>query len=193
MELREAINGRRSVRKFKADAISPQDIKEIVEAGIMAPSGTNIQPWYFIAVSNPDALSELREIASTGALVFREALEKRFPDHPEVVASTTNFIGSLGQAPFVVLAFMRSPKPEDKNNAAVQSVAAAIENMILTAYEKGIGSCWMTSLSDGAAAEAIHERFAPDRGEFLALVTFGYPDQEPKCPKRKDDRVEYIF
>ena len=193
MELKDVIYGRRSIRKFKEQQISEQDIREIVDAGIMAPSATNIQHWYFIAICNPEALSELRDIAADGAAAFREKLEKRFPDHPDVVASTTNFIGSLGNAPFVVLAFLRSPEQEADNSPAVQSVAAAIENMVLAAYDKGIGSCWMTSLSAGDAAEAIHERFAPDRGSLLAIVTFGYPDQEPKCPKRKDDRVEFII
>ena len=192
MELKEAIEGRRSVRNFKDTKIAEEDIKEIVEAGIYAPSATNTQPWYFIAVSSPEAIEELRTIAKGGAEAFKGFLEKRFPTHPEVVESTTRFIGSLGNAPFAVLAFVRDPGTGTDDSPVIQSIAAAIQNMILTAYDKGIGSCWMTSLCGGEAADAIHERFAPDRGPLAAIITFGYSDETGKMPRRKDDRVEYL-
>ena len=193
MELKDAVYGRRSIRKFKDTPISEEDIREIVEAGTMAPSGTNIQPWYFVAVANPDAVAELREIASEGALGFMPRLQERFKDHPEVIKSTTSFIGTFGYAPFILLAFVRPAEVKDGRDTMIQSIAAGIENMCLTAYDKGIGSCWMTALITGGVAEKIRERFAPERGELVATVAFGYPDQEMKAPKRKDDRVEYIL
>lgn len=192
MELKEAIEGRRSCRKFKDIPVSDEDIKAIVESGINAPSATNTQPWYFIAVSDPVVIEELRTVARGGAEVFEGFLKKRFPDHPDVVRSTTQFIGSLGNSPFVVLAFIRNPETGTDDSPVVQSIAAAIENMVLTAYDKGIGSCWMTSLCGGEAAQAIHARFAPERGPLAAIITFGYSDEMPKMPRRKDDRVEYI-
>ena len=50
MNVKEAIMGRRSVRKYKKTPIREEDIREILEAGIMAPSASNLQPWYFVAV-----------------------------------------------------------------------------------------------------------------------------------------------
>lgn len=193
MELMDAIYGRRSYRKFRPDPVSQEDIKAIVEAGTMAPSGTNIQPWYFIAISNSEKLEELREIAGRGAEGFRPKLESRFKDHPEVVKSTTSFIGTFGYAPVVILCFIRQPEVESGRDTIIQSVAAAIQNMCLAAYDKGIGSCWMSALINGGVAEDIRAKFAPDRGELVATLALGYSDQEPKAPKRKDDRVEYIF
>ncbi len=192
MELKDAIQGRRSIRKYTDKPVSQDDIREIVEAGIMAPSATNTQPWYFVAVSNPAVLEELRAIAAEGAARFRPRLEQRFPDHPDVVTTTTSFVGTQGFAHFVLLAFLRKPDADVTDSPSVQSVAAAIQNMILTAYDKGIGSCWMTSLSDKETGAKLKERFAPDRGEFVAMVTFGYPEREAKMPKRKDGRVEFI-
>lgn len=193
MELKDAIYGRRSYRKFKDLPVSEEDIREIIEAGTMAPSGTNVQPWYYVAVSDPAALEELRSIAGVGSEGFRPRLEERFKDHPEVIKPTTSFIATFGGAPLVVLAFLRQPDVVDGRDTMVQSVAAGIQNMILTAYSKGIGSCWMTALITGGVADNIRARFAPERGELIATVAFGYSDQEPKMPKRKDDRTEFVM
>ncbi len=40
--------------------------------------------------------------------------------------------------------------------------------------------------------EALREQFAPDKGKMMALLTFGYPDQEPRMPKRREGRYEII-
>lgn len=192
MELKDAIYGRRSVRKYKDTPIAEEDIREIIEAGCMAPSGTNLQPWYFVAISNQEKMKELQEIAGRGAIGFLPELTERFKDHPEVIDSTTQFIGKLGNAPLVVLAFLRINDAPGGKNTMVESVSAAIQNMILMAYDKGIGSCWMTALITGGVAEDIRQHFAPERGDLVATITFGYPDQEPKMPKRKDDRFEIL-
>lgn len=193
MELKDAIYGRRSVRKFKDIPIAEEDIREIVEAGTMAPSGTNIQPWYYVAIAHPDTLKELHAIAARGAEGATPMLAERFKDHPEVVKPTTNFISTFGNAPLVVLVFLRPQNVETGRDTMLQSIAAGVQNMLLTAFEKGIGSCWMTALISGGVAEEIRLRFAPDKGELVATVAFGYSEQEPKMPKRKDDRCEYIL
>ena len=56
MELKEAIYGRRSVRKYDGRPIAEEDIREIIEAGVMAPNASNFQPWYFMAVANPEKI-----------------------------------------------------------------------------------------------------------------------------------------
>ncbi|MGI6072987.1 MAG: nitroreductase family protein [Lachnospiraceae bacterium] len=193
MELFEAIAGRRSIRKYKDTPIAEDDIRDIINAGCMAPSGTNIQPWYYVAISNPEALRELREIAAKGAQGFLPKLAERFKEHPEVIKTTMSFVSNMGNAPLVILAFLRINDAAGRRDTMIQSVAAGIQNMMLAAYSKGIGSCWMTALVTGGVGPLVKERFAPDRGDLVATITFGYPDQEVKAPKRKDDRYEIII
>ena len=50
MDLFKAIEKRRSIRKFKPEPVAKDDLKKILEAGRLAPSGGNRQPWYFIVV-----------------------------------------------------------------------------------------------------------------------------------------------
>ena len=194
MNVKEAIMGRRSVRKYKKTPIREEDIREILEAGIMAPSASNLQPWYFVAVSRRDKLDQIIETMQKVSEAVMPSLEDRFKKYPQVVAETRHFIGMLGDAPLCVLVFLYKDDEvyTRKEKELMQSTAAAIENMLLTAYDKGIGSCGMTSPLEAGLDEALREQFAPDKGKMMALLTFGYPDQEPRMPKRREGRYEII-
>lgn len=61
MKLIEAIKARRSIRKFKPDPVSDQQIKELLEAARLAPSGVNLQPWRFVVVKSTEARKRLNE------------------------------------------------------------------------------------------------------------------------------------
>ena len=194
MEVKDAIMGRRSVRKYKDTPISEEDIREILEAGLMAPSASNLQPWYFVAVSRRDKLEQIMDTMQKVSEAVMPSLEDRFRKYPQVVAETRHFISMLGDAPLCVLVFLFKDDEvyTRKEKELMQSTAAAIENMLLAAYDKGIGSCWMTSPLEAGLDEALREQFAPDKGKMMALLTFGYPDQSPKMPKRREGRYEII-
>ena len=70
--------------------------------------------------------------------------------------------------------------------------SASIENMLLSAAAKGIGSCWLTAPVEGGKANAFRELYAPDKGKLVALITFGYPAANPKAPRRKEGRYIII-
>ena len=194
MDVKVAIMGRRSSRKYKSTPISEEVIRDILEAGTMAPSASNLQPWYFVAVSRRDKLDQIIETMQKVSEAVMPSLEDRFKKYPQVVAETRHFIGMLGDAPLAILVFLFKDDEvyTRKEKELMQSTAAAIENMLLTAYDKGIGSCWMTSPLEAGLDEALREQFAPDKGKMMALLTFGYPDQEPKMPKRREGRYEIL-
>lgn len=62
METRQALLTRRSIRRYRPDPIPEQDLQEILEAGLYAPSGVNLQPWYFVAVQSQEALDEVKNM-----------------------------------------------------------------------------------------------------------------------------------
>lgn len=190
METIKAIYGRRSIRKYKPDDIRDEDLKRILDAGMMAPSGVNKQPWFFVVVKSDEKRKELMDAMAAVAEEFEASLKERFPKNPEVVVDTTAFIRSLGGAPVIVLAF--SNRPETQMNAVLQSVAAAIQNMLLAAYDMGIGSCWLTSPLGTSQRQVLQERYGGGHGEIIAVITLGYPVQQPKAPARKANRYEII-
>ena len=83
---------------------------------------------------------------------------------------------------------------QDVNAAALPLAvkAMALENLLLAAWDKGIGSCWLSAPQRMGFGPALQERFAPDKGEFVAMVTLGYPDQAPKMPPRRDGRYTIV-
>lgn len=112
-------------------------------------------------------------------------------NNPEVVNDTSRFIKSLGDANVCVLAFVLKPSDEiDMNN--VQAISAAIQNLCLMGYDKGVGSCWMTAPVDAGFGDVLSSQFAPDKGNLIAAVTLGYSAINAKAPRRKEGRYIII-
>ena len=191
MELKEVIYGRRSVRKYLDTPVSREMIQEIIDGACMAPSAANQQPWYFVAVSNEAARRKCVAYVAESFKSYQASLEKRFGGDSPVVKETGVFFNTLGGAPVVVLAFLLKKDYADIVMPAI-SAAAAIENLLLMAYDKGLASCWLTMPFEAQATEQLRLEFAPHRGQVLGVITLGYSDEAPKAPARRNDRYEII-
>jgi len=191
VETKDAIIGRRSVRRYTDQPISDLDVQDIITAGLYAPSAIDLQPWYFVVIKSAEKLTELRKFMSDVYDKFEPVLLQRFTNHPAAIAETKVFLKSLGGTQCCILAFMLKQDYPDKKGV-IEGVSAAIQNMILMAYDKGIGSCWMTAPMRAGMDEELRLQYAPDRGEFIAAITFGYPAYTPKAPRRKEGRYEII-
>ncbi|MEO0278805.1 MAG: nitroreductase family protein [candidate division WOR-3 bacterium] len=188
MELRDAIVGRRSIRRYKSTPVPKELIEEIFEYALWAPSGMNRQNWYFVVVTG-ETKDRIVEICRRAYEEYiGKKIEQVFTHKPDVVKETKSFFATLGGAPVVIVAYAE-PGPESEKTD-IQSVAAAIQNFLLLAYEKGLGTCWMTGPI--SHANEISQLLGVEGKEFVALITLGYPDENPRPPKRKPDRVIYI-
>lgn len=117
MDLFEVINERFSYRgMYEKIPVPRADLKKIVDAGLMAPSGCNMQTTHIVAVDDPALLSEL------GALLKKE----NFASAPAAVLVLTHEVPGVGGKKF-----------------HVQDYAAAIENMLLAITALGYQSCWV--------------------------------------------------
>jgi len=167
MDVIEAIRTRRSVRRFKADSISEKDLREILSAGIWAPSAGNLQSRKFIVLQGK-AKGDFAKAETGGRF--------QFGNEPVVivVCADTDAIGKYAE---------RGRKLYVKLDCA-----AAIENMMLAARAKGIGSCWVGSFDEEKvhAALKLQKNLVP-----LSIVPFGYPappeggQAAPSAPARK--------
>lgn len=192
MTTKEAILSRRSVRAYEDRPIPLADLEEILELGTYAPSAVDLQPWYFMVIQSAEQMAKLREVMGRVSTLIEPVLQARFPQHPNVVVESTSFIRRLGGAPVCILAFQQKPEYEKTASTIIQSIAAATENILLAATDKGIGSCWLTAPLETGLGEELRETFAPGKGELVAMITLGYPAQEPKTPRRKDGRFAII-
>lgn len=189
MELMDAMMNRRSVRRYQEREVPRELLEELLTAACWAPSAENMQPWYFVALTKPEELQKMMETMEQVSESLRPFLEKRFPRHPRIVGETTGFLRRLGGAPVCILAFLQEDY-EFARDSMVESVAAAIQNLLLAAHEKGLGACWVNAATELGYGPALREQFAPDRGELVSIVTLGYPEREGRAPARKPDRWE---
>lgn len=191
MELMEAIKGRRSIRKFTDEPVPREKIEYILEAATWAPSAQNLQPWYFVALTKDEDLAYLISELGTTAFSERKKLEERFKNNPEVVEETMAFLEGLGGAKTIILAFLNKPHyDEDDMPSCIESVAAAMQNACLAAYEQGIASCWVEAVR--RASDSMQKRYAPDHGALLGGIILGYPAMEAREIRRKPGRYEIL-
>jgi nitroreductase len=186
VDLCEAIKGRRSIRRFKPDPVPKKVLERIFEMAIWAPSGMNLQNWYFVVITG-DRKEALVEIASKGYDYIEPVLKEVFAEKPGVTKSTKKFFRRLGGAPVLVFAYYAPTK--ERPETSVQSVAAAIQNLCLAAHAEGLGTCWMTGPVH--VAQQINEFLGIDDETLVAVIPIGYPDESPRAPKRKANRIVY--
>jgi len=177
-----AIAARRSIRRFKADPVSDEQLQTILTAAIRAPSGKNRQPWKFIVVKE-DRRAEMMRVMREGMAKMRE--------QGEDMGSSEGTARVMEQAPVTVFVFnpegihpwfTRSSRDMFMDVVNVQSVGAAIQNMLLAAQDLGIGSLWICDVF------YAYEELCGWLGEecqMIAAVSFGYADEDPEPRARK--------
>jgi len=155
---------RRSIRRFKQSAVSLKILKKLVNAGRLAPSGANLQPLEFVIISSKKVRDEIFGTLAWAAYISPEGTPKK-KEQP------TAYI--------LVLVNTRIRKDNYQWDAA-----AAMENMILSAMEEGLGSCWIGSINRPRLREilAIPENFIID-----SILALGYSNENPKVEKLKND------
>jgi len=190
---KEAIEKRRSIRKFKPDAIPQKVIEELIEAARLAPSGSNAQPWRFKIVADQVIRNKLAEaahnqkfIAQAPVVIVCCASLKEYADNmalgaqdlgsieavePDIVKTIINRADALHSLPLAQLGPIVS-----------FHVAIAIEHIVLRALDYDLGTCWVKLVD----AEKIREIFNWDENMFVvALLPIGYPAEDPKPRRRK--------
>ncbi|NJD53378.1 MAG: nitroreductase family protein [Candidatus Methanoperedens sp.] len=160
MEFMEVIKGRRSVRKFKDLAVGEEIIEELLKAAQMAPSAGNLQARDFIIVTSKITKQKLT----------KAALGQSFIEQAPVV--------------IVVIANIERSSRIYRSRGelyAIQDATAGIENMLLTAYSMGLGTCWIGAFDENAVSELLG---IPDKTLPVAIISAGYPDEQPVMPPR---------
>ena len=186
MNILDAIQSRKSIRAFKPDPVPKEILEKIFEMALWAPSGMNRQNWFFIVMAG-EKKENLVEVTSKGYDHIEPVLKEVFAEKPIVIEATKKFFKKLGGAPVLIFAYYEPTR--EKPETSVQTVAAAIENLLLSAHAEGLGACWMTGPLH--VAEQINEALGIRDKTLVAVIPLGYPDESPPAPKRRPDRVVY--
>lgn len=168
MDAIEMLKGRRSVRKFKADAVAHDVLSEVVEVAAMAPSWKNTQITRYIAVEG----AKKDDVANNCVIEHNKGIIDAAP-MLIVVTGIQKRCGYERDGSFT------TSKEDRWQNF---DVGIATQTFCLAAHEKGLGTCIMGIFEDAKVKEYID---VPEGQEVMALIAIGYPDEEPQAPKRK--------
>lgn len=170
MQPLEEIRNRRSVRKYKTDPVRDEDILQIMEAGRLAPSGSNTQPWRFLVV---------KEQATKEKIVQADHNQKWMLDAPVFLVCLAEIESRIADGKGVDLS-EDSKVPELK--MIIRDTAIAISYMLLEAERLGIGTCWTGWFEQEEMKKALN---IPEHLYVCGVVTVGYADEKPAQRPRK--------
>jgi coenzyme F420-0:L-glutamate ligase / coenzyme F420-1:gamma-L-glutamate ligase len=192
----DAITQRRSVRKYLTQSIPKEILLDVLFAAGWAPSAHNAQPYGFIFLEDVAIKRELAEamaqvwvadLVKDGQTVESERLRERverFAEAPALILACITDIEGLPN-------YADERRQRCLHDLAVQSLGAAIENLLLTAYAKGLGACWYSAPC--FCKETVKQKLnLPDSAEPQAFIVLGYPAETPSAPTKKP-LTQYCF
>ena len=190
---KEAIQQRRSIRKFKPDPVPDDVITALLDAARLAPSGSNAQPWRFKTIKDKDTKEKLVK-ASYGQTFIGEApivlvCCADIGGYLSGVSSGLQDLGRIGAVDDRIVNIVLERTDRMKKLSFDQfgmriafNVAIAIEHIVLRALDFGLGTCWVRLIDE----QAIRAIFGwDDTISVVALLPVGYPDESPAPRKRR--------
>jgi nitroreductase len=188
----EAIAQRRSIRRFLDTPVTDEQIRHILHAAALAPSGKNRQPWRFVVVRDHKRAEMITRIR-TGM----DKLRTRNID----VGSGPWTLKVMEQAPVTIFVFNDATTLTAETTMTaqeivlasvdVQSIGAAIQNLLLAAHDMGLGTLWICDVFE--AYEELCAWLGETR-QMVAAIAVGYPDETPapRPRKRVDDVTRWL-
>ncbi len=191
---KEAIERRRSIRKYKPDPIPDGYITELLHSARLAPSGCNAQPWRFKIVREPDVKAKLAQAAHNQSFIAEAPVVMvccaDIQGYIDGSTSGAQDLGEIGAVEEEVVTTIKE-KTEilkilgtaDLGPRIAANVAIAIEHMVLRALDFGLGTCWVRLIDE----PRIREIFGWDDNIYVvALLPMGFPAESPQARKRRE-------
>jgi nitroreductase len=172
----ELIISRQSDRKYSNKPVAEEQLNRIIEAGRMAPSACNAQPWRFIVVTDPEIIEQVARAASAKILGMN---------------------AFVAQAMAIIVIVREKPNFSSKIGGSIKSkdyslidIGIASENICLQAKAEGLGSCMIGWFDEDEVRKILG---IPKKKRVELIITLGYSlsDQRTKKRKPKDEVVGY--
>ncbi len=158
MTVFDAINSRKSIRRYKSDEVSDEDLKKIIEAGILAPTAKNMQKFKILAIKDSSINKKIRKACGGQNMI--------------------------GQAPVTLVILSEGERQMPIGlEAGIIDASIVLSFMILEATELGLATCWLGNV-DAPRLKDILE--IEDKYRVVAVTPLGYADEDGLKRTRKD-------
>ncbi len=203
MTVKQAIADRHSVRVFTPEALTEDEIHELLEAGRNAPSSLNSQPWRFKVITAPDDLAwfgtpeATRKQAwlSKAAAIFIccADLDTYVKDSQSAAFFYRDNNIIQGETMDGIDAYVEREATADemaKFGACAMNVGIAVSFMMLRATEMGLGTCWIGMFDE----DNIKTRFGLPQGmRIVNILAVGHPDEQEVFPRKRKSMEDIII
>jgi len=210
--LEKMLKTRRSIRKWKSDAVPEELLVKAIEAAGWSPNSGGRQPYHCYVINNRAKIAEIAKavqevtdyLASLcSADTDRASVERWqknsgfFADAPVLIAVSASIYQSISDK--LQAENMDDPKVCEINrnrqiaSSRVQTVGAFVDHLLLALHTLGLGAVWMAGPTQAkTAVEKIINAGANE--DFIALIPVGYPDEQPVAPSRKpiEEMVTFV-
>ena len=203
----EAIESRRSIRRFAPDDVPEAVIEQLLEAARLAPSASNRQPWRFIVVKDQERKKELRRLCldqqfvEEAPVVFvcfgdfeRYSMESRKKRQQEMAdyGVLDTLSGRFADPEYRANTDSRPvPTRTDLITPLVANTYIAIEHIVLMATALGLGSCWVGGFTSALDISRLFD--LPDNLVPIAVVPVGYPAGNIPSQRPRVTREEILI
>jgi nitroreductase len=183
LEFKDVVVKRRSVRKFREDAIPKEALANMLEAGRWAPSAGNCQPWQFLVITDPKIKAK---IAQNCTRFSKQHWRQFSPERAKYLAARGGSWDKsyMREIPVLIVVCYRSPE-NVRAELVSGSVWMAVENMLLAATDEGLGSCVYTFFNIKEEDELKQILHVNPRNRIACMIQLGYTKAEPNPPSRK--------
>jgi len=170
MDIYELIRSRRTIRKFRQQPLTPEQLSRYVDAARMAPSGGNLQPLRYVCVHTPEMAGKVFPLVKWAGYLA--------PDYNP----------AEGERPtaYVVVCADTTVRPAGNET----DTGAAVENLILAAWSEGVGSCWIGSVDRNAMSALLN--LGPEL-KVMCVVALGYPAEIPRETGITNNSIKYFL
>lgn len=200
MNVHEVIGARRSVRRYADTPFSEEHLLEILHAASLAPSAKNRQPWFFYVISDPEIKQEFILALNNGIDQLYQQYQQKHIDRPDILGAK-NSLRAMEQASVLILVKLVSRYSTYYNDgvdwplhaldievADLLSVGAAVQNILLSAREMGLGSLWVCDIFYAYPALT---KFLQEDAPIVSAICLGSPGESPDPRPRRS--VNEIF
>ena len=158
MDTFECIRKRRDLRSFIGREVNDETIIKIIEAGRLAPSAMNLQPWHFIVIKDKQTIRALGPLCTSGSFIV--------------------------DASFAIVVVT-----DPSNKWHEIDGARAVQNMVLSGWNEGVGCCWIGAIDRQKVKELLN---IPPKLHVLTILPFGYPEQFTVKRKKNRKRLDEV-
>ena len=168
MDFDEVIIKRKSIRSFEKTQVDDRILKSLVKDATLAPSSQNKQPWRFYIVKSKTKRNNVAAILRNSLKLWKSEINKL--PRP-IKKEATYFFSNMGSCPHIIFIFTK--KEYKKRDSFIMSVSAAAQNIILSATNKGLATCWVGSFR--AFQDKVKKIVSAKKDEELvASILVGY-------------------